>query len=221
MMTREDMLRELELLPIWSLRNSLPSLQSQETPVQQLEPELIQTSVEVVSVSAVLLENDLSESEKLLPEESVATPLVAEPALASSPVFEPQIFRHVASEDGEWLFVLSNTVPTEDEALLLRNIFMAMGIRAKLPAISAITVELLQLTQPKLVIVMSEAVAQQLLQSAESLANLRGTVHALQGIALVVTYELAYLLQVRLDKAKAWADLCLAMQTLQHLKSIT
>lgn len=219
MMTREDMLRELELLPIWSLRNPLPSRQPQETPVQQLESELIQPLVEVVN--EVLLEKALPKLEKVLPEETVVTPLVAEQALTSSPVFEPQIFRHVASEDGEWLFVLSNAVPTEDEALLLRNIFMAMGIRAKLPAISAITVELLQLTQPKLVIVMSEAVAQQLLQSAESLANLRGTVHALEGIALVVTYELAYLLQVRLDKAKAWADLCLAMQTLQHLKSIT
>ena len=217
MMTREDMLRELELLPIWSLRKPLPSLQPQETPAQELEAELIQIPVEVVS--EVLLENVMSESEKVLPEESVVTAMAAEQALAS-PVFVPQTFRHVASEDGDWLFVLSNSLPTEDEALLLRNIFTAMGIRAKLPVVPAITVELLQTTQPKLVMVVGEAVAQHLLQSAESLANLRGTVHVMEGIALVVTYELAHLLQVRLDKAKAWADLCLAMQTLQRLKSI-
>lgn len=222
MMTREDMLRELELLPIWSLRNPLPSpLQAAEVHTQEATPPqavAMQAPVEVVNT--VLLES--TGSKEVLPKDvaAVVPTLVADVQALASPVFTPQTFRHVVSEDGNWLFVLPDTAPTEDEALLLRNMFMAMGIRAKLPALPALTVDLLQTVQPKLVVVMSEAVAQQLLQSAESLASLRGTVHTLEGIALVVTYELSHLLQVRLDKEKAWADLCLAMQTLQRLKSI-
>lgn len=44
-------------------------------------------------------------------------------------------------------------------------------------------------------------------------SKLRGTVHRHAGLPLVVTYHPAYLLRNMVDKKKAWADLCLAMQT--------
>ena len=46
--------------------------------------------------------------------------------------------------------------------------------------------------------------------------KLRGRVHRYQGVPLVVTYHPAYLLRNPADKAKAWADLCLALQTAQQ-----
>jgi len=38
-------------------------------------------------------------------------------------------------------------------------------------------------------------------------------VHYYQGVPVVVSYHPAYLLRAPEDKAKAWADLCLAMNT--------
>ncbi len=46
--------------------------------------------------------------------------------------------------------------------------------------------------------------------SSEPIGRLRGRVHRYQGVPLVVTYHPAYLLRNLPDKAKAWADLCLA-----------
>jgi hypothetical protein len=147
--------------------------------------------------------------------------LPVDASTATLPETLPQLFSHVSCDEGEWLFVLKNQALPADEALLLGNIFMAMGIRTNPLEAAAVTVDLLQTGQTKIVIAMGEHVARYLLQSTEGLANLRGSVHALQGVALVVSYDLAHLLQVVTDKEKSWDDLCLAMQTLQGLKSVS
>jgi DNA polymerase len=54
-----------------------------------------------------------------------------------------------------------------------------------------------------------------LLGSAEPIGRLRGRVHQYQGVPLVVTYHPAYLLRNLPEKAKAWADLCLALEQLR------
>lgn len=212
MMTREDILRELELLPVWQLRAPLPSQVELPQGLVVSEP-APQTESEQIVPAVVITEADI---EKALPNQFEQAKADIAPIL----VAEPQVFRHIASEEGDWLFVLANTTPHADEALLLRNIFMAMAIKAKPSEAPALTIDILEATKPKLVIAMGEAAAQYLLQSTESLANLRGTVHARHGIALVATYDLAHLLLTLPDKAKAWDDFCLAMQTLQRLKSV-
>ena len=65
--------------------------------------------------------------------------------------------------------------------------------------------------QPKVILAMGRSAAQQLLQSTEPIGRLRGQVHHYRGVPVVVTYPPAYLLRNPADKAKAWADLCLAM----------
>jgi uracil-DNA glycosylase len=47
------------------------------------------------------------------------------------------------------------------------------------------------------------------------LGKLRGQVHSYQGVPVVVTYHPAYLLRNLPEKAKVWADLCLAMAQLR------
>ena len=47
------------------------------------------------------------------------------------------------------------------------------------------------------------------------LGKLRGQVHQYQGVPVVVSYPPAYLLRAPHDKAKAWADLCLAMDVVR------
>jgi len=72
------------------------------------------------------------------------------------------------------------------------------------------------LVQPRMVIVMGRFAAQSLLGTDASIASLRGRVHHIDGggrkVPVVVTYHPAYLLRNLADKAKSWADLCLARQ---------
>jgi uracil-DNA glycosylase len=65
--------------------------------------------------------------------------------------------------------------------------------------------------------VMGRFAIQQLLRSTEPVGKLRGRVHRYAGVPLVVTYHPAYLLRNPLDKAKAWADWCLAAHTYEAL----
>jgi uracil-DNA glycosylase family 4 len=66
------------------------------------------------------------------------------------------------------------------------------------------------LLQPRVILAMGRSAAQALVPGGEPLGKLRGRVHAWQGIPVVVTYHPAYLLRNPADKARAWADLCLA-----------
>jgi len=71
------------------------------------------------------------------------------------------------------------------------------------------------LVQPTLVLVMGRFAAQSVLRSEAPVSALRGRVHRLhiggRDVPAVVTYHPAYLLRNLADKAKAWADLCLAL----------
>jgi uracil-DNA glycosylase family 4 len=72
-----------------------------------------------------------------------------------------------------------------------------------------------ELLQPKIILAMGRFAVQTLLQSTEPIGKLRGRVHRYQGVPVVVTYHPAYLLRNLPDKAKAWADLCLARSVMQ------
>lgn len=69
------------------------------------------------------------------------------------------------------------------------------------------------LVQPKIILAMGRFAVQSLLQTTEPIGKLRGRVHSYQAVPVVVTYHPAYLLRNPADKAKAWDDLCLALQT--------
>ena len=66
---------------------------------------------------------------------------------------------------------------------------------------------------PRLVLAMGPLAAQSLMQSGDPLGKLRGRAVPLAsvgGVPVVATYHPAYLLRNPADKARAWADLCLA-----------
>jgi DNA polymerase len=77
------------------------------------------------------------------------------------------------------------------------------------------------LLKPKMVLAMGRFAVQALLRDTvpdvdtTPLGKLRGRVHQYQGVPVVVTYHPAYVLRNLPEKAKVWADLCLA---LAHLK---
>ena len=76
------------------------------------------------------------------------------------------------------------------------------------------------LVQPRIILAMGRFANQLLLSERPELASLplgklRGAVYHYQGVPVVVTYHPKVLLRASADKAKAWADLCLAMDSLK------
>ena len=73
-----------------------------------------------------------------------------------------------------------------------------------------------QLLQPRIILAMGRFAVQALLQTNEPIGKLRGRVHRYHGVPVVVTYHPSSLLRNLPEKAKAWADLCLAMEVLEQ-----
>jgi DNA polymerase len=73
----------------------------------------------------------------------------------------------------------------------------------------------IELVQPRLLLAMGRFAVQTLLDSSEPIGRLRGRVHRWRERPVVVTYHPAYLLRNPADKARAWADLCLAAEQLR------
>ena len=88
---------------------------------------------------------------------------------------------------------------------------------AELARCEPFLVRQIELVQPQVILAMGRFAVQALLRTDEPIGRLRGRVHRYQGVPLIVTYHPAYLLRNLLDKAKAWDDLCLAMDTMEGL----
>lgn len=71
------------------------------------------------------------------------------------------------------------------------------------------------LVRPKLILAVGRIAAQNLLNTSTSIGRLRGRVHEVAGIPVIVTYHPAYLLRSPGEKRKAWADLQFAVRTSQ------
>lgn len=78
----------------------------------------------------------------------------------------------------------------------------------------------MELVQPKLILAVGRFAAQLLLdehpqEAALPLGKQRGRVYRYRGVPVIVSYHPKVLLRASADKAKAWADLCLAMDVLE------
>jgi DNA polymerase len=77
----------------------------------------------------------------------------------------------------------------------------------------------IELVKPRLIVALGRVAALNLLAREASIASLRGKVLEYKGTPLIVTYHPAYLLRNLTDKAKAWEDLCFAVQTMARLRT--
>jgi uracil-DNA glycosylase len=81
----------------------------------------------------------------------------------------------------------------------------------------------IELLQPKVILAVGRFAVQSLLQGSMSdvqttpLGKLRGRVYRYHDVPVVVSYHPAYLLRSLPDKAKAWADLCLALDVMRKV----
>ncbi|MCK5872571.1 MAG: uracil-DNA glycosylase [Methylococcales bacterium] len=74
------------------------------------------------------------------------------------------------------------------------------------------------LIAPKIIVAIGRMAAQKLLNTDEPLSKLRGVVHQLDNIPLIVVYHPAYLLRRLSQKKMAWQDLQFALRTYQQLQ---
>jgi len=77
----------------------------------------------------------------------------------------------------------------------------------------------IELIRPKLIIALGKVAAVNLLKREASVSSMRGKVHAYRGTPMIVTYHPAYLLRSLPEKARAWEDLCFAVETMKALQS--
>lgn len=174
--TREDVLRELELLPVWKLRASLTT----------------ETQVEV--------KDDVKSA--------VKTEIKAEvlPAIAES-----SAYICTTSDDKKWAFIWPASHMLSDlQRTLFSNILVALKI-AKSTQLQLTNVEDINAS---VIIVMGEVAAQQVLNTKESIEDLRCRTHLLNNIHAIVTYHPSDMLHNLQLKSKAWGDFCLAKSIL-------
>ena len=220
-LTREDMLRELELLPVWRLNEPLEAKQEaapRDTPVApKIEP-VVEAVAEIKEELPQALETQ--EVKAQAPEiQASALPDIANMDWAEL----KQTVVGAGDQNADWVFV--GDVPTDGDAgVLLDKMLIAIQLqRGKNVYLTQLSQpdyfkRQIALIQPKLIVTFGEKVAQNLLGSNELLDTLRGRVHKYQGVSLVASYAPSHLLQHTQDKAKAWADLCLARSTIEQLK---
>ncbi|PUE46827.1 uracil-DNA glycosylase [Limnohabitans sp. 2KL-1] len=86
---------------------------------------------------------------------------------------------------------------------------------AELAVCSAYLSRQVALVRPQVILAMGRFAIQTLLGSTEPMGKLRGRLHDFQGVPVVVTYHPSSLLRNSADKAKAWADLVLALKVVK------
>ena len=197
-LTREDMLRELELLPAWKLNQPISTtskVAAEAAAVQEAEATPVPESVQNTAPDIANMDWDALN----------------------------QYVIGAGDQNADWLFVTDVAIEG-DAGVLLDKMLIAIqlqrGKNVYLTQLSELPYfkRQLALIQPKLVFAFGEKAAQTLLASQVPLDSLRGKLHQYEGFDLIASYAPAHLLTQTQDKAKAWADLCLARDTVQAMK---
>jgi len=229
-LTREDMLRELELLPVWQLRQPLPTQPAVEKPIDAvIEPPVLEQMTPVAEQTVLVSAPPAIEAiaaEPLMPE-LIASPEIEQAVnLDTAPDIEVSRqlpLRLLLSDDGAYAFLIEPYAGERDNRAvetLFKNMIRAMRISCRAD-VTAMADKLFAENAPRLIISMGEAAANSLLHKTYSLDEWRS--NQLQNqmfygtMPVVVTYHPAHLLEHAADKAHAWHDLCLAMKLIQSL----
>ena len=232
-LTREDKLRELELLPVWQLR-APPMLLTMATIV----PIEVATSVETIIEKAIPAQELQQVSEVALGEQnSINTALTTTSVLNQA----MPVMRLLVSEDDDWLFLLASsmdaTANNAEAETLLQNMLRAIGVKTKLD-ITNIALSQLSQYPAKIIVVFGDAASQALLSAdidvtiepVKHFESLRLKQHAVlslpqqpaleyNALPVVVTYHPNDLLLHLPSKTRAWDDLKLALRLLTNIQA--
>ena len=233
MMTREDKLRELELLPVWQLRAA---------PMLSTMPAIV--PIEVAAIVGAIIEQTIPAQElQQVSEVALGDENSFNMALTSTSVANQAmpIMRLLVSEDDNWLFLLASSMDATahhaEAEILFQNMLRAIGVKTKLDIANTALSKLSQYSA-KIIVVFGDVASQTLLgediditiepvKYFESLrlkqhaASSQPQQHALEYNALpvVVTYHPNDLLMHLSSKALAWDDLKLALRIVHSIQA--
>ena len=240
-MTREQVLHEMGLGPVWKLRVAPTAAKVEDVAAPATAPaEPLQEAVPAGAAAA--------------PQGAMAWGELAAAVAACRQCrlceVRKQAVLGVGDTNADWLFVGEGPGAEEDQrgepfvgqaGKLLDNMLAAIGLTRGTDVYIANAVKCrppenrtpapeeaaacrpylerqIELIRPKLIVALGRPAAQTLLQTEIKIASARGKLHDYHGIPLIVTYHPAYLLRTLLDKAKAWEDLCFMRRTMKAQK---
>lgn len=225
---RKTILKELGLMPLWRLRSDKPSHKirsKQNVTEKKITPEIQemnwdQLAATVTNCHACPLRQTCTQTVFGIGDKNADWLFIGEgPGAREDAIGEPfvgqagklldNMLAAINLKRGENVYITNivkcrppnNRNPSEDEA------------RQCAPYLT----RQIELIKPKLIIALGKVAAQNLLNTDDSIANLRGKIHHYSGIPLIVTYHPAYLLRALSEKAKAWKDLCAAREFVDSL----
>jgi len=238
-LTREQMLAEMGLTPIWRLRDVAAAPALETTLASGQAP-----------MAAALV--PASQTPASAPVDALEWPDLAAGVAAckACPLCQQrrQAVLGVGDLNPDWLFVGEGPGAEEDvkgepfvgqAGKLLDNMLAALGIArgnkvyignavkcrppgnrtpeaAEIAACRPWLERQIALLKPKVIVLLGKAAVHSVLHDDSSLASLRGCRYEYQGIPVVVTYHPAYLLRNLPEKAKAWEDLLFARRCLRE-----
>lgn len=240
-LTHEDRLHELELLPVWRLRQAVP------VPVVAHAETMAEASLRPEAMD--IPENSLPAVAQL--DWSALQQVVASCQACALAQTRTQTVFGVGDPAADWLFVGEAPGVEEDKrgepfvgaagqlldnmlaAISLKrgdNVYIANVLKCRPPGnrdpqgdevakCDPYLKRQVELIQPTLIVAMGRFAAQSILNTEQSISALRGKLHDYHGVPVIVTYHPAYLLRNLMDKAKAWEDLCFARATMRQLQS--
>ncbi len=241
-LTREQMLAEMGIAPIWRLREAETAAPAAETvDAPSRSPEVVAPATVAAPSAAVAVAVDALEWPELAARVA---------ACQACPLCEQrkQAVLGVGDLHPDWLFVGEGPGAEEDvkgepfvgqAGKLLDNMLAALDLArgnkvyignavkcrppgnrtpeaAEMAACRPWLERQIALLRPKVIVLLGKAAVHAVLHEDKSLASLRGRRFEYQGIPVVVTYHPAYLLRNLPEKAKAWEDLLFARRCLRE-----
>lgn len=234
-MSREAILKELELWPLWTLRQPLPEQAEPNAIVEASPAQTDKQQHSVAEFDSTTIEHDALNNEKddvvdaitqyedLSDLDATQTTFSDDAIVMAEPLEETHVpnmqFQLYESADGHCLMVHENAPFDESQSQLWHNILNAMRLNMTFVAENVNMSTLLVDRTPKVMLLFGTTVAQAILKETRAITALRQQKFHHQAIPCVVSFDLQHLLQNTQDKAKAWADLCAVLAILEHAQS--
>jgi DNA polymerase len=226
--TRDDVLRELKLAPVWRLRRSAASSADVRDIGSERQPELRHARIATLAFDALVAD-------------------IAECRACGLSTTRRRTVPGVGARDAAWMFV--GEAPGADEdaqgepfvgraGQLLTSMLKAIGLERSQVYIANILKcrppgnrdpkpeeaahctpyleRQIELIAPRIILVVGRIAAQTLLQTDTPIGRMRGRLYSFgpRATPVVVTYHPAYLLRSPGEKRKAWSDLLFAQDVL-------
>ena len=239
---REVYLREMGLGPVWRKRGTSP-VPSQE-PVAQLDAQVAQVDqpvvvkavnvegrrAEILQLDAQMLKSSVAQCTACGLSQSRVQPVLGMGDMNADWLFigeapgaeEDAVGEPFVGQSGKLLDNMLKSIRLKRGV----NVYITNVVKCRPPgnrdprseevtACEPYLAKQIALIKPKLIVALGKVAADHLLHTDHSIASLRGKIHDCEGTPLVVTYHPAHLLRNMADKARAWEDLCFAVNAMQ------